>query len=78
MVGEHEEMRPRDLSGDGVIILERILERVAVAQAVERLSYGLDDRGSIPGRGNVVTFSLCHRVQTSSGAHGYRELLSRG
>jgi hypothetical protein len=32
-----------------------------------RLGYGLDDRGSIPGR--IIGFSLRHRVQTGSGAH---------
>jgi len=31
------------------------------------LDYGLDDQGSIPGRGK--TFSLRHRVQTNFGAH---------
>jgi hypothetical protein len=30
--------------------------------------YGLDDRGSIPGRGNDGISSLRHPVQTSSGA----------
>jgi hypothetical protein len=29
----------------------------------------MDDRGSIPGKGNYEIFSLRHRVQTGSGAH---------
>jgi len=29
----------------------------------------LDNRGSIPGRGNSGNFPLRHRVQTGSGAH---------
>jgi hypothetical protein len=41
-----------------------------IAQSVQRLGYGLDDRGSgvrFPaGAGN---FSLHHRVQNGSGAH---------
>jgi hypothetical protein len=36
---------------------------------VHRLGYGLDDRGSIPGRGNDGILSLLHHVQTGSGAH---------
>jgi hypothetical protein len=35
-----------------------------------RLGYGLEDRGSIPARGNEgIFFSLHHRVQTGSGVH---------
>jgi hypothetical protein len=33
------------------------------------LFYGLDDRGSIPGRGGEGIFSLLRRVHTGSGAH---------
>jgi hypothetical protein len=40
---------------------------VGVARSVQWLGYGLDDRGSIHGRGS--DFSLPHRVQTGSGAH---------
>jgi hypothetical protein len=44
--------------------------RAVIAQSVQRLGYGLDDRGSrfrFPaGAGN---FSLHHRVQNGSGAH---------
>jgi hypothetical protein len=29
----------------------------------------LDDRGTIPDRGNGWIFPLCHRVQTGSGVH---------
>jgi hypothetical protein len=39
-----------------------------------RLGYGLDDRGSIPGRASDGIFPLRHRVQTGSG----RSLLSVG
>jgi hypothetical protein len=45
-------------------------ERAVVAQSVQRLRYGIDDRGSnirLPaGTGN---FSLHHRVQNGSGIH---------
>jgi hypothetical protein len=37
-----------------------------VFQSVQRLRYGLDDRGSIPGRGKKGLFR--HSVQTGSGA----------
>jgi len=40
-----------------------------VAQSVYRLGYGLDAQGSILGRGNNGILSLCHRVQTGSGAN---------
>jgi len=40
-----------------------------LAHPVERLGYGRDERGSIPGRGNNGTFSLRHSLQTGSGAH---------
>jgi len=33
------------------------------------LGYGLNDRGSFPGRGSDVIFSLHHSVQTGFGAH---------
>jgi hypothetical protein len=32
-------------------------------------SSGLDDWGSIPNRGNERTYSLCHYIQSDSGAH---------
>jgi hypothetical protein len=41
----------------------------AIAQSVHRLGYGLDNWESIPGRCKDRIFSLCHCVQTSSGAH---------
>jgi hypothetical protein len=44
--------------------------RAVIAQLVQRLGYGLDDRGSrfrfLAGAGN---FSLHHSVQNGSGAH---------
>jgi len=40
-----------------------------VPNSVQRLSYGLDDRGSFPGRGGDRIYSLRHRIQTDSGAH---------
>jgi hypothetical protein len=44
------------------------LAGAGVAQAVQRLgNEGLEDRCSIPGRGNDGIFSLRHRVQTCSG-----------
>jgi hypothetical protein len=44
--------------------------RAVVAQSVYRLGYGLDDRSSIPGKGNDgIFFLFVTRVQTSSGAH---------
>jgi len=52
------------------------------AQSVHRLSYGLDERGSISEGGNDGIFSL-HPVRTSSGSHpasypnGDRVLLPR-
>jgi hypothetical protein len=41
---------------------------VGAALSVQRLDYGLDDRGSIPGRGNDGNFSHRHRIQTGSAA----------
>jgi hypothetical protein len=41
----------------------------AVDHSVYRLGYGMDDRGSITGRGNDGICSLRHRVQIGSGAH---------
>jgi hypothetical protein len=38
-----------------------------VAESVQRLGYGLDDRGSMYGRGRNGYFSLCHHFQTESG-----------
>jgi len=38
-----------------------------IAQSVQWLGYGLDDRRSIPGRGRDL--SLCHRIKTGSEAH---------
>jgi hypothetical protein len=43
---------------------------------VYRLSYGLDSRGSIPGRGK--RFFLLHSVQTGSGAHPSSYPMSTG
>jgi len=40
-----------------------------VAQSVSRLGYGLDDSGSILGRGNDGICSLRHRFQTCTGTH---------
>jgi hypothetical protein len=36
---------------------------------ISKMCYGLDDRSSIPGRGNVGIFSFRHRIQTDSEAH---------
>jgi len=36
---------------------------------IGELGYGLDDHGSIPGRGSEGTFSPRRGVQTGSGAH---------
>jgi hypothetical protein len=33
------------------------------------IGYGLDDRGSVPDRGNDRIFSLRNRLQTDSGVH---------
>jgi hypothetical protein len=44
-------------------------EPVVLAQSVQEVGYGLDDRGSIPGRSNDGVFILRHCVQTGSGAH---------
>jgi hypothetical protein len=42
---------------------------VRVAQSAQWLGYGMDDRGSIPGRGNDgIFFPLRNRVQADSGA----------
>jgi hypothetical protein len=36
--------------------------------SVQRLGYGMDERGSFPGEGdNVISFSLRHRIKTGSG-----------
>jgi hypothetical protein len=43
--------------------------RVGETESVQCLGYGLDNRGSIPGRGKEVNFSLPHRVQTGLGTH---------
>jgi hypothetical protein len=40
-----------------------------VAQSVQRLGYGLDDRDSFPSRNNDGIVSLRHLVQTGSGSH---------
>jgi hypothetical protein len=40
-----------------------------VAQSLQGLGYGLDDRVSIPGTANTKIFSLHHGVQTGFGAH---------
>jgi hypothetical protein len=42
-------------------------EGTGVAQSIHRLRYGLDDRGSIPDRGDDENFSLRHRVLSGSG-----------
>jgi hypothetical protein len=49
-----------------VFVLDR---RARVAQSVQKLGYGMDNRGSVPARGNDGSFSLQHCVQTGSGAH---------
>jgi hypothetical protein len=41
---------------------------VRVAQLVYRPGYGLDNRGSIPGKDNDGIFFLCHGIQTCSRA----------
>jgi hypothetical protein len=40
--------------------------RTGINHSVQCLSYGLDDRGSIPGRGREGTFHICHCVQIPS------------
>jgi hypothetical protein len=45
------------------------VRRVRIAQSILTLGYGLDDWGSVPGRENYGNFSLCHCIQTGSGAH---------
>jgi hypothetical protein len=40
-----------------------------VTHSVGWLDFGLNDRGSIPDRGNERIVFLCHRVQTGSGTH---------
>jgi len=42
---------------------------VLVAQSIWRLGYGLDDRGSFPGRVCDGILSLYHCVQTGPGAY---------
>jgi hypothetical protein len=52
-----------------------------VVQSVLKLGYGLDDRGSIPVRGNDGIFPLCHRVLRGSPSllsNGYRGFFPRG
>jgi len=44
----------------------------------QSLGYVLDDRGSIPGRGNNGIFSPRHRVQTRSGVHPASYPMSTG
>jgi hypothetical protein len=44
-----------------------LLLSVVLAQSEQRLGYGVDDWGSIPGRGNDGNFSVPHRVLTVSG-----------
>jgi hypothetical protein len=43
-------------------------KRAGVAQSIQRLGYGPDDWGSIPGRGNDGFLSR-HCVQAISGVH---------
>jgi len=50
----------------------------AIAQSLWRLGYGLDDRGSVLCRSNDGNFSLCHCVQTDSGAHPASYLVDTG
>jgi hypothetical protein len=45
-----------------------IVTQARITQSVQRVGYGLDDRGSNSGRCNDVIFSLRHRVQSSCGA----------
>jgi hypothetical protein len=47
----------------------QIKEGARVAQSIEEIGYGLDYRGSIPGKGNDRNFFLRHRVQIGSGIH---------
>jgi len=39
------------------------------SKAVYRLGYGMDELGSVPGRGSDGVLSPCHCVQTGSGTH---------
>jgi hypothetical protein len=45
-----------------------VMQEAEVAQSVQWLGYRLDDQSLIPGRGKDI-FSLCHCIQTNSGAH---------
>jgi hypothetical protein len=40
-----------------------------IRSRVSSVGYGLDDQGSIPGRGDDGNISLRYRVQTDSGPH---------
>jgi hypothetical protein len=63
----------------GNFIIVFYFQRAVIAQSVQRLGCGLDDRGSrvrFPaGTGN---FSLHHRVQNSSGVHPAYQMGTRG
>jgi hypothetical protein len=52
-----------------VVVVVVIIIIIIIDRPVYILGYGLDDRGSIPDRGDDVIFSLHHHVQTDSGAH---------
>jgi hypothetical protein len=45
------------------------MHRATVAQSVERLGFGLNDRDSTPSTGKEVDFSLRHCAQSGSGVH---------
>jgi hypothetical protein len=49
-----------------------------VAQSVERLSYGLDELGSVLDGGNDGIFPLRYRVQTGSGTNLASFLMGTG
>jgi hypothetical protein len=49
-----------------------------VRRVFQRPGYGLDDRGSISGGGNVGIFSLRHRVQTGSGDYPASQPMGTG
>jgi len=56
----------------------RLIYSHAVAQTLYRANYGLDDRGSNPGKGNDENFSLRHCVYTCPAAHGASYPVSTG
>jgi hypothetical protein len=48
--------------------IQRKIKGTGIIQSVNRAVYGLDDWGSVPGRGSRRIFSPHRRIQTGSGA----------